>query len=292
LDFASYPLEIQYFGVMGEVLDDDRLDLATTVEHTPAVQSAGYVTPYRLRVDLRTEDGQWVPTSSEMQLTTVGELKSGQSQHNFDVRDLLLGVVKPPLPLERYGGLYKTAVMNSKLQTQSAVGYRLVLELVDEGASPTGWTLTDVSLEAYIASDTEVGGKALQGVQTSHLRACISDPAFFSKINKAIVELTTRKDISASLRLTACQFLHKIIKAYPCQAQAIAGCLDLPDFIRFNIYQQDKTNVATALDLLQQLSVVPELGRQVSEIIIHDIAVVPSIRLSSSGMFACSSRAP
>ena len=280
-DFTAYPLEIQYFGVIGRVLEEELLDVAG-VEYTKKMQEAAFATPYKMQVFISNDGKEWIPATNKFESITVGELKTCQSPSNADVREYMLGIAKLPLPVNRYGGLFKAAVIDSRLQTMPATSYKIVL--TKEAGEEKTWSLTAVNAEAFVACDSEMTSKTMKGLPTSYLRSCMGDVTFFGKINKAIVELATKGDINPNVRITACQLLHKIIKTYPQQVTTIAKCIALDDFIHLNIYQQDKASVATAVDLLQQLSAVPEFCKQVYHIILQDIAVIPSFKLSPAGI--------
>ena len=278
-DFNALPLEIQYFGVIGRVFDEERLDIST-VEYTRNIQDLSYKTPYKMQVLMSDNGKDWKPATNVYEPITVGEIKTCKPPANIDVREILLGIAKPALSLNRYGGLYKTAAMDTRLQTIPSAYYKIVIDKLQENSH---WLLSSVNAEAYIACKSEVTSKAFKGIPTSILKICMSDSIYFQKINKAIVELTTKADTTPSLRMSACQMLHKIIKMYPVQAEQVAKCLDLADFIHLNIYPQDKANVSTAIDLLQLLSVIPEFCKQVYSLILHDISSIPNIKLSHSG---------
>ncbi len=282
-DFTAYPLEIQYFGAMGCVLEEDLLDVSD-FEYTRKVSEAAFTTPYKMQVFVSNDGKEWVAASNKYTPITVGELKTCRAPANVDVREYMLGIAKLPLPANRYGGLYKSAVIDSRLQTIPAAMYKVVIE--KEPSEDKAWTLAAVNAEAFVACDSEMTSKTMKSFPTSYLRSCMGDIGFFGKINKAIVELSTKGEANPNVRITACQLLHKIIKAYPQQVQPIAKCIALDDFIHLNIYQQDKASVATAVDLLQQLSAVPEFCKQVYHIILQDISVIPSFKLSPAGFEA------
>lgn len=280
VDFNLYPLEIQYFGVMGQVLEDEFLEQAN-IEYTNKITHQNFITDYHIQLFISDNGTTWIPGTDVSEPITIGEIKASYSGQNIDVRELLLNIDKPVMGLSHYGGLYKTALIDSRIQSIPAKMYKLVIEKTGDSS----WTLSGVNTELFIACDTEVKSKILREFPTSYLRTCMGDVAFFNKINKAVVELTCRGDVCPSIRLAACQLLRNIIKTYPSQATPITKTMSLADFIHLNIYQREKLMVATAVELLQYLSVIPEFCQKIYEIILNDVSVVSTFKLSQAGKF-------
>ena len=185
--------------------------------------------------------------------------------------------------LNRYAGLYKTAITDSKLQTIPAKAYRITIE--KNGDSKSMWELMSIGAELHVPSQSEISSKALKGFPLHYLRPCMSDISLFHRVNKAIVELTTNPSASTSLRSSACQLLHKIALFYPQQIKPIVETLKVDDFIQLNIYQQEKGNVNTAIELLQELSSDQKFCKDIYIIILRDVSNVPFRKLSPSGNF-------
>lgn len=281
LDFNTFPLEIQYFGVMGQVLEDDFAD-QSAIEHTNRVAHHDFVTDYRMQLFISDTGAKWIPGTDVSELISVGEVKASHAGANVDVREALMNIAKTATSLSNYGGLYKSALIDSRIQTIPAKMYKLVIEKTAEGP----WTLSGVNTELFVACDTEVKSGTLKELPTSYLRTCMGDVGFFGKINRAIVDLTCKGEASANVRLAACQLLRNIIKTYPSQANPIAKAINLADFIHLNIYQREKLMVATAVELLQHLSVVPEFCQKINEIILNDISLISAFKLSQAGKHA------
>jgi len=280
MDFNLYPLEIQYFGVIGQVIDEELND-TVNIEHTKEIKDGQFATDYKMQVLVSENMKDWVQAAQINEKITIGELKTGIAPSDIDVQEVNLNIAKLIMPFNKYGGLYKAAIMDSRLQTIPAKYYKIVIE---KSAGNSSWNLLSVNAEAYVACESEVKSKTLKELPTNYLRTCMGDVAFFNKINKAIVELSTKPDASPNLRLAACELLHKIIKTYPPQAIPIAKNIALDDFIHLNIYQREKLTVTMAVDLLQQLSIVPEFCKNVHKIILQDISVIPSFKLSQAGI--------
>jgi hypothetical protein len=227
------------------------------------------------------EEDKWVSVSEEYKPISIGEIKTCKGPSNVDTREILLHTTQLDLQLNRYGGLYKTAATDTRLQMNKSKLFKIVVER--EAISSRQWVISSLTAEAHIAWDSEISTRTLKGMPATYLRACMSDPAYFPKFNKAILELTTSPDAKPHLRLTACQLLHKIIRLYPQQVPAISKNINLASFIHLNIYQQDKANVGTAVDLLQQLCSVADFSKQIHYIILQDIGTIPTFKLSASG---------
>ena len=280
VDFNLYPLEIQYFGVMGEVLEDDFVDQAN-IEYTNKIAHKDFVTDYRIQLFMSDNGSSWIPGTELSDPVSIGEIKTSHSGQNIDVRELLLNINKLPMGLTHYGGLYKSALIDSRIQSIPAKMYKLVIEKTGDSS----WMLSGVNTELFVACDTEVKSKTLKELPTSYLRTCMGDVAFFNKINKAVVELTCKGEVCLNIRLAACQLLRNIIKAYPSQATPITKTMNLADFIHLNIYQREKLMVATAVELLQYLSVIPEFCQKIYEIILNDVSSISTFKLSQAGKY-------
>ena len=112
------------------------------------------------------------------------------------------------------------------------------------------------------------------------------DPSYFGEINAGIVEMLVLETKDAKTRLQALKTLNLIIALNGEQAEAIYNCIDVPAFLKHNVYQQDRVSVDAAFKFLQNFSGRREFCQRIYDTVHKDLKENARSMLSHQGFEA------
>ena len=170
------------------------------------------------------------------------------------------------------------------LHTVSSARYKIVLkQLISEEKPRCLWDLKCVSLQAFESGRSDKERKALKGISSSYLRKCLFEDEYFSKVNKAIVEMTMSAKRNNEDRLKAISILSKVIESGQHQVQNILTHIDFHKFIHLNIYYQEGGLVNRALSFLQNFKQIEDFQIFLNQFVLKQLRQISHMFLTKSG---------
>jgi hypothetical protein len=117
------------------------------------------------------------------------------------------------------------------------------------------------------------------------MRSCLLSPKYFNVVNQVLAQIISSEKHDYTLRLTILIFLTKILKVDRDFVPLVLAEIDLKNFIKINIFNSDSTGISYVLEFLQNFQRDPTFCKDLFDILIEHVKVIPHTAISYHGKF-------
>jgi hypothetical protein len=279
--FATYPIELKFFGVVGEELDarlENEIFNDTSVQ-IPTIQKLSDTrTLIKIQINNKEADN-WETVHEENSSLAVNHIQT--TGMGFNIPSTQLEGILHSLP-KTITGVHKQHITNSKIQAAPIQKLRLLIN--NQSTSP--WRIWGVKLSPKVLLSIKKNNKGVfSHIPVKLLRSCILNPSYFEAINKQIVLALTDNDIEFGIRMRAIRTLNLIISLNPKMVPLIFKTIDLKKFMNL-LFTQDSRNWRHIVSLFKKFYETEELNTEISEAIMEKVQNIHTISMTNSGLEA------
>ena len=195
--FSQFPMSIEYFGVIGTVLESSPQQSAwkTSIE----ISKLQIPTTTSLEIHAYSQS-----THTYEKLTTLKNLILSE----FDIvsKNIVLRDPFQDTAISRSNILYDEKELRKSLTNK----YKLV---VAHPVDKAQWEFHSLSIRLFASKKVDRQGELFKFISSSYLWKCVNDPELFSRVNKALCELICMPERDYNDRIKAMSILRKIMES-------------------------------------------------------------------------------